>query len=158
MKIALGADHGGYALKETLKGYLEKESAHEIVDFGTYDEESCDYPDFARLVAEGVSSGRFERGIMVDTTGIASTIVGNKVSGVRATCPTEAFTADSARTHNDSNMLVLGAELMGENRAKQITDIWLETEFAGGRHKRRVDKIKQLDNEPDPGRSNSELN
>lgn len=145
LKIAIGADHGGYSLKETLNEYLHGEG-YEVVDFGTYDEESCDYPDFARLVAESVSSGRFDRGIMVDTTGIASTIVGNKVEGVRATCPTEAFTADSARTHNNSNMLVLGAELMGENRAKQITDIWLDTEFAGGRHKRRVDKINQLDN------------
>ncbi|MFB6355432.1 MAG: ribose 5-phosphate isomerase B [bacterium] len=145
MKIAIGADHGGYALKEQVKQTLQEETVHDIVDVGTYDEESCDYPDFARLVAEGVAEGRYDRGIMVDTTGIASAIVGNKVSGVRATCPTNEFTAMSARSHNNSNMLVLGSEQMGVNRADRIVDIWLNTEFDGGRHQRRVDKINQLD-------------
>lgn len=147
MKIALGADHGGFDLKEVVKTHLDDSDSHQVVDFGTYDTESCDYPDYARLVAEGVAGDSFERGIMVDTTGIASAIVGNKVEGVRATCPTNEFTANSAREHNNSNMLVLGAEQMGENRAKNIVDIWLETEFAGGRHQRRVDKINQLDRE-----------
>jgi len=145
MKIGFGADHGGYSLKEILKTYIESETTNEVVDFGTYEEESCDYPDFARLVAESVASGRCGRGVMVDTTGIASTIVGNKVSGVRATCPTNEFTANSAREHNNSNMLCLGAEQMGPNRAKTILDIWLETPFGGGRHQRRLDKINQLD-------------
>ncbi len=145
MKIAIGADHGGYQLKEAVKKHLDRETSHQVVDFGTYDEESCDYPDYARLVAEGVAGGNFERGIMVDTTGIASTIVGNKVKGVRATCPNNEFTANSSRVHNNSNMLVLGAELIGAKRAVKLVDLWLETEFGGGRHQRRVDKINQLD-------------
>jgi len=145
MKIALGADHGGFELKEILKSFLEDRPGVEIADFGTYDEESCDYPDFARLVAEAVSGGRFDRAVMVDTTGIASAIVGNKVESIRATSPTNEFTAESAREHNNSNMLCLGTEQMGENRAKRILDIWIETEFAGGRHQRRVNKINQLD-------------
>ncbi len=145
MKIALGADHGGYALKESIKLHLERETEHEVVDFGTYSDESCDYPDYARLVAEAVGGGGFDRAIMVDTTGIASAIVGNKVSGVRATSPTNEFTARSAREHNDSNMLVLGSELMGENRGRSLVELWLDTPFAGGRHQRRVDKINQLD-------------
>lgn len=145
MKVGLGADHGGFELKETLKRFLDRETDHEVVDFGTYDEESCDYPDYARLVAQSLGDGRVHRGIMVDTTGIASAIVGNKVEGVRATSPTNEFTARSAREHNNSNMLVLGAELMGPNRAQDIVTIWLDTEFAGGRHQRRVDKINQLD-------------
>ncbi|MGM0380945.1 MAG: ribose 5-phosphate isomerase B [bacterium] len=147
MKIAIGADHGGYQLKEAIKTHLDRETPHQVVDFGTYDEESCDYPDYARMVAEGVAADNFERGIMVDTTGIASTIVGNKVKGVRATCPTNEFTANSSRVHNNSNMLVLGAEQMGAGRAQKIVDLWLETEFGGGRHQRRVDKINQLDRE-----------
>ncbi len=145
MKIALGADHGGFQLKETVKNHLDRETSHQVVDFGTYSEESCDYPDYARLVAEGVAGDGFDRAIMVDTTGIASAIVGNKVAGVRATSPTNEFTTRSSREHNNSNMLVLGAEQMGENRAVKLVDLWLETPFAGGRHQRRVDKINQLD-------------
>jgi ribose 5-phosphate isomerase B len=145
MKIAIGADHGGFSLKESLKNHLAHNTSHQVVDYGTYDDESCDYPDFALLVADAVANGAADRGIMVDTTGIASTIVGNKVAGVRATCPTCDFTVRSSRVHNNSNMLVMGAELMGVNRATKMMEVWLKTEFAGGRHQRRVDKINRLD-------------
>ncbi len=146
MKIALGADHGGFTLKESIKNFLDGKAEYQVVDFGTYSTESCDYPDYARLVAEGVAGGSFDRAIMVDTTGIASAIVGNKVAGVRATSPTDEFTTRSSREHNNSNMMVIGAQLTGAGRAQQLVELWLKTPFAGGRHQKRLDKITQLEN------------
>lgn len=137
--IALGADHGGYALKEMLKAWLQAE--YTTIDCGTNGPESVDYPDFALAVAQSVASGRAWRGIMIDGAGIGSCMVANKVPGVRAAMCYDHATAVNSREHNDANLLTLGAGLIGSNLAKQIVETWLKTEFAGGRHAKRVDKI-----------------
>jgi ribose 5-phosphate isomerase B len=142
--VALGADHGGFALKETLKAHLEAQG-YTVIDCGTHSQDSVDYPDFARAVAELVSRGKAWRGVMVDGAGIGSCMVANKLPGVRASMCYDHASANNAREHNDANMLTLGAGLIGEALAKQITDVWLSTPFAGGRHARRVDKIAALD-------------
>jgi ribose 5-phosphate isomerase B len=142
--VALGADHGGYPLKETLKKHLE-EKGYSIVDCGTHSTDSVDYPDFACAVAVLVSEGKAWRGIMIDGAGIGSCMAANKVPGVRASMCYDHATANNAREHNDANVLTLGAGLLGINLAKQIVDTWLATPFAGGRHAKRVDKIIALD-------------
>ena len=141
MKISMGCDHGGYALKEHIKTYLE-EKGHEILDCGTYSTESCDYPDFGRAAAQAVADGKCERGIVICTTGIGISIAANKVSGVRCALCSESFSAEMTRRHNDANMLAMGAGLTGKNMAERIVDVFLTTEFEGGRHQRRVDKIE----------------
>jgi ribose 5-phosphate isomerase B len=138
--IALGADHGGFAMKETLKAYLQ-ELGYTIKDSGTFSSESVDYPDFAYAVAKLVSEGQVWRGIMIDGAGIGSCMTANKVPGVRASLCYDLSTAVNAREHNDANVLTLGGRLIGENLAKEIAKTWLETEFAGGRHESRVNKI-----------------
>lgn len=138
--VAIGADHGGYALKETLKVYLE-EIGYTSADCGTHSTDPVDYPDIALAVAQLVSSGRAWRGIAVDGAGIGSCMAANKVTGVRAAMCYDQATAVNSREHNDANVLTLGAGLIGPALAKQIVKIWLETEFGGGRHARRVDKI-----------------
>jgi ribose 5-phosphate isomerase B len=138
--IALGADHGGFAMKETLKAYLQ-ELGYAIKDCGTFSSESVDYPDFAYAVAKLVSEGQAWRGIMVDGAGIGSCMAANKVPGVRASMCYDLSTAVNSREHNDANVLTLGGRLIGENLAKAIVETWLETKFAGGRHQRRVNKI-----------------
>jgi ribose 5-phosphate isomerase B len=138
--IALGADHGGFAMKETLKIYLQ-ELGYAIKDCGTFSNESVDYPDFAYAVAKLVSEGQAWRGVMIDGAGIGSCMVANKVPGVRASLCYDLSTAVNSREHNDANVLTLGGRLIGENLAKEIVKTWLETEFAGGRHERRVNKI-----------------
>lgn len=142
--IALGADHGGYPLKEMLKNHLE-EKGYPVVDCGTHSTDPVDYPDFARAVAVLVSEGKAWRGIMIDGAGIGSCIAANKIPGVRASLCYDDATARNAREHNDANVLTLGAGLIGANLAKQIVDTWLETPFAGGRHARRVEKIINLE-------------
>jgi ribose 5-phosphate isomerase B len=142
--VALGADHGGFRMKEALKAHLE-DQGYEVVDCGTHSQDSVDYPDFARAVAALVSRGKAWRGIMIDGAGIGSCMVANKLPGVRASMCYDHATANNAREHNDANVLTLGAGLIGDNLAKQIADVWLTTPFAGGRHARRVDKIKALD-------------
>jgi len=142
--VALGADHGGYLLKETLKGYLN-EKGYRVIDCGTHSLESVDYPDFAIAVANKVASGGAERGIIVDGAGIGSCMAANKVAGVRAALCYDHATANNSREHNNANVLTLGAGLIGANLAKQIVDTFLTTEFGGGRHARRVDKIDALD-------------
>lgn len=142
--IALGADHGGFAMKETLKGYLQ-ELGYTVKDCGTFSSESVDYPDFAYAVAKLVSEGQAWRGIMIDGAGIGSCMVANKVPGVRASMCYDLSTAVNSREHNDANVLTLGGRLIGENLAKQIVKTWLETKFAGGRHERRVDKIMSVE-------------
>ncbi len=142
--VAIGADHGGFKMKESLKGYL-RELGQEVIDCGTNSTEAVDYPDFALAVAELVSQGRATRGILVDGAGIGSCMAANKVPGVRAAMCYDQSTALNSREHNDANVLTLGAGLIGEALARQIAKTWLETPFGGGRHARRVEKIMQIE-------------
>jgi ribose 5-phosphate isomerase B len=138
--IAIGADHGGYELKEILKKDVA-ELGYEVMDVGTHSKEPVDYPDLAHEVARAVSANRAWRGIMIDGAGIGSCIVANKVPGVRAGLAYDYASAVNSREHNDTNVLTLGAGLIGVNLAKQIVTVWLSTPFGGGRHVRRVNKI-----------------
>jgi len=142
--IAVGADHGGYELKEMLKGYLG-ELGYAVVDCGTDSTASVDYPDFAFAVARLVAQGRAWRGIIVDGAGIGSCMAANKVPGVRAAMCYDQATAVNSREHNDANVLTLGAGLIGPNLARQIVKRWLETPSGGGRHARRVNKIMEIE-------------
>ena len=142
--VALGADHGGFALKEALKSYLQ-ELGYAVLDCGTHSSESVDYPDFAYAVARLVSEGRAARGIMVDGAGIGSCMAANKVPGVRAAMCYDLSTAVNSREHNDANVLTLGGGLVGTNLARQIVKTWLSTGFGGGRHARRVNKIMAIE-------------
>jgi len=144
MKIAIGADHAGFALKEKLRLRLAGEG-HEVVDFGTNGPESCDYPDFAQPVAREVSEGRFDRGLLVCSTGIGMAIAANKIEGVRAAPAESEDEVRLTREHNDANVLTLGARYLDEQRAAALVDIFLQTTFSGGRHARRVAKIAQLE-------------
>lgn len=141
--VAIGADHGGYGMKEMLKTFLQ--GKYVVVDCGTDSTAAVDYPDFALAVAQLVSSGRAWRGIVVDGAGIGSCMVANKVPGVRAALCYDQATAVNSREHNDANVLTLGAGLIGEALAKQIVETWLKTDFGGGRHARRVDKIMDIE-------------
>lgn len=145
-KVAIGADHGGFLMKENLKTYLN-EKGYTVVDCGTNGTDSVDYPDFARAVAEKVANGEAWRGIMIDGAGIGSCMAANKVQGIRAAMCYDYATAHNAREHNNANLLTLGAGLIGPNLAQQIVLTFLETEFGGGRHARRVDKIMQIEKE-----------
>ncbi len=141
--IAIGADHGGYAMKEMLK--VELQDKYVVVDCGTNRTESVDYPDFALAVAQMVTSGQAWRGIMIDGAGIGSCMVCNKVPGVRAAMCYDYATAVNSREHNDANVLTLGAGLIGNNLARQIVETWLKTDFGGGRHAKRVEKIMEVE-------------
>ena len=138
--VAVGADHGGYALKENVKIYLA-ELGYAVTDLGTSNAEAVDYPDFAYAVAKAVADGAAWRGIMIDGAGIGSAMVANKVPGVRASLCYDVSSASNAREHNDANVLTLGGQLIGPNLARHIVKTWLSTEFGGGRHARRVEKI-----------------
>ena len=142
--IALGSDHGGYRLKEMLKQYIG-ELGYSVVDVGTNSEEACDYPDFAYAVASLVASGQATRGIMIDGVGVASAIVANKVSGIRAVPCYDEFVARSSREHNDANVLTLGGRIVGSELAKSLVKVWLGTSFGGGRHQARVQKIADVE-------------
>ena len=142
--VALGADHGGYPLKETVKAHLAS-LGYSVIDCGTNSTEAVDYPDFAYAVARLVSEGQAWRGIIVDGAGIGSAMAANKVPGVRAALCYDHATAVNSREHNDANVLTLGAGLIGPNLAKQIAETWLRTEFGGGRHAKRVDKIVEIE-------------
>lgn len=142
--VAIGADHGGFELKEALKADISA-LGFDVVDLGTNSKEAVDYPDFAHAVAQAVSAGRAWRGIIIDGAGIGSCIVANKVPGVRAGMAYDVSSANNSREHNDTNVLTLGAGLIGVNLAKQIVKIWLTTEFAGGRHLPRVEKISAVE-------------
>lgn len=142
--IALGADHGGFDLKELLKSDLTA-LGYDYIDVGTNGKESVDYPDFAHEVAKLVSSGKAWRGIMIDGAGIGSCIVANKVPGVRAGMAYDYSSALNSREHNDTNVLTLGAGLIGANLAKQIVAVWLATPFGGARHERRIQKISAVE-------------
>lgn len=145
MKISLACDHGGYELKENIKKWLE-ERGLEVVDFGCHSTESCDYPDFAEAAARAVASGECEKGIVVCTTGIGVSICANKVRGVRCALCADTLSAEMTRRHNNTNMLALGAGIVGKNLAQRIVEVWLNTEFEGGRHQRRVDKMMDIEN------------
>ena len=142
--VAIGSDHGGYDLKENLKPYLE-ELGYDVRDVGAYNKGAVDYPDFTHEVARQVSGGKAWRGIMIDGAGIGSCIVANKVPGIRAGMAYDYSSAVNSREHNDTNVLTLGAGLIGINLARQIVKIWLSTEFAGGRHVPRIEKITAVE-------------
>lgn len=144
MKISIACDHGGYDLKESLKKWLS-ENNYEVIDYGTNSKDSCDYPDFGRLAAEAVRDKVVDKGIVICTTGIGMSIVANKVKGIRCALVSNTEGASLTRRHNDSNVLALGAKFTDDALAKEITKIWLETEFEGGRHQRRVDKIMDIE-------------
>lgn len=142
--IAVGSDHGGYALKQQILRYL-KENGFEYKDYGCFSEQSVDYPDFALPVAEAVAGGEAERGILVCGTGIGVSIAANKVPGVRAALCHDCFSAKATREHNDSNVLTMGERVIGSGLALEIVDIWLHTPYAGGRHQARIDKITAIE-------------
>lgn len=143
--IAIASDHGGYALKEHIKAYLAAKGIT-CEDFGTESAESCDYPIFGRAAARAVAEGRCERGIVICTTGIGISITANKVKGIRCALCGDVVSAELTRRHNDANMLAIGAGVTGTNLALEILDAFLSSEFEGGRHQRRVDLIKEVEN------------
>ncbi len=142
--VCIGGDHTGFKAKEILKAYL-KERSYQVFDVGTLNEQSCDYPDFAFEVAKKIIMKEVDFGIIIDATGIPSAITANKVPGIRAATCYNEFTANSAREHNNANVLVLGAKALGEETLKSILDTWLKTKFGGGRHQRRLDKITAIE-------------
>ena len=144
MKIAIGADHAGFELKEKIRNWLAQQGL-DVRDEGTSSLESVDYPDYARAVGEDVSAKRADLGILVCGSGIGMAIAANKVPGVRAAYVTSEYEAQMSREHNDANVLTLGARVVNEAQAIGIVDKWLHTDFAGGRHQRRVEKIAEIE-------------
>ena len=145
MKISIASDHGAVDMKNMLVSYLESKG-HEVTDFGTHTTASCDYPEFAAAAANAVASGECERGIVLCTTGIGMSIAANKVKGIRCALLSDPVSARLTREHNDTNMMALGAGVVGQIMAQQIVDIWLGTEFSGGeRHQRRIDKLMAVE-------------
>ncbi len=142
--VALGADHGGFALKEELKSHL-REWGYTPLDLGTSSSEAVDYPDYAEAVANAIVRGDAWRGVVIDSAGIGSSIAANKVPGARAALCYDRATARNSREHNDANILSLGARLIPADVAREILVVWLETEFGGGRHQKRVDKIRAIE-------------
>ena len=140
MKISIGCDHGGFALKQTLRDHLQAQG-HELVDVGCYSQDSCDYPDFGAAAARLVAEGQCARGIVICTTGIGISISANKVKGVRCALCGDPWSAEMTRRHNDANVLAIGAGVTGPLLARQIVTAFLTHEFEGGRHQRRVDKV-----------------
>lgn len=143
--IAVGADHAGFELKTLLVEHL-KENGYDVQDVGTHSEESVDYPDYAAKVAKTVASRRAGKGILVCGSGLGVAIAANKIDGVRAVTANTAELARLSRLHNDANVLAVGARIIEPGTAKEIVDSWLQTEYEGGRHQRRVDKITRLEN------------
>ncbi len=138
MKIVVGSDHGGYAVKEAMKEFLQK-LGHEVTDVGTDSDSSVDYPDYAERVARAVSSGEFERGLLCCGTGIGMSMTANKVPGIRAAVCHNAYTAEMSRRHNDANVLCLGGRVLSVEEAQEILRVWMEASFDGKRHERRVE-------------------
>ena len=145
MNISIACDHGAFDLKERLKAHLTSQG-HQVTDCGTHSTDSCDYPDFGVAAARLVADGTCERGVVLCTTGIGMSIAANKVRGVRCALCHEPLSAEMTRRHNDANMLAMGAAITGEALAERILDVFLATEFEGGRHQRRVDKVTALEN------------
>src|SRR5437870_5033460 len=146
MKIIVGNDHRGFAVKQKLTAYI-KSLGHEVIDAGSFSEEYSDYPDFAFIVAERVGAGECERGLLLCGTGTGMCIAANKVHGVRAASCHDLVTAEMSRRHNDANVLCLSADLLGEELIDRMMRIWLQTDFEGGRHARRVEKISKFEQE-----------
>jgi len=144
MRVSIGCDHRGYQVKCRLLPLLE-DLGHQIIDRGTDSSESIDYPDIAALVAGDISTGQADRGILICGTGIGMAIAANKLAGVRATPCNDVFSAEMCRRHNDVNVLCLSGDLLGEGDINKLVEIWINTEFEGGRHARRVDKIGGLE-------------
>ena len=144
MHIAIGSDHAGFDLKQAIISLLS-ELGHSYEDFGCYNTSSVDYPDIGRSVAEAVSQGRFEQGILVCSTGVGMSIVANKVRGIRAALCQDTFSARRAREHNDANVLCLGEWVIGQGLAREVVSTYLCSGFVGGRHARRVEKIQALE-------------
>ena len=144
MKIAIGADHRGFGLKEKIKEHLSEHGV-EVKDFGTVGEEPCDYPDVAKVLAEAVGKGEVESGILVCNSGIGMSIVANKVKGVRVALCRDVQDAKASRSHNDANLLTLGAGRTDPKSSFEIIETWLKTPFEGGRHERRVKKIEEME-------------
>ncbi len=144
MLVGIGSDHGGFRLKEDIKQFLT-EKGIEFRDFGTHSTDSVDYPDISRAVAEEVASAKCDRGIIICGTGIGVCIAANKVKGIRAALCHDTFSAQMSREHNDANILTMGERVIGFGLARAIVEKWLATEFAGGRHARRVCKISEIE-------------
>ena len=145
MKISVGCDHGALALKNKVVAHLTAQG-HEVLDFGTHTPDSCDYPEFAAAAAKAVASGECEKGIVLCTTGIGVSISANKVDGIRCALLSDVWSAKMTRLHNDTNMMAIGAGVVGENLALEIVDTWVGTEFSGeARHQRRIDKVMALE-------------
>lgn len=144
--IALACDHGALDLKNAIKKHLE-ELGYATKDFGTYTKDSCDYSDFGAYAAKAVAAGECDRGIVCCTTGIGISITANKVKGIRCALLSDVMSARLTRQHNDTNMMALGAGVVGEKLALEIVDTWLNTAFEGGRHQRRIDKMMALEND-----------
>lgn len=143
MKIAIGTDHAGFRYKEKIKTLLSSHD-YEVRDFGTFSDESCDYPDFIFPVAKAVSSGEYDRGIVLGGSGNGEAIAANKIQGIRCAVCWNALSAEMARRHNDANILSLGQRMIDEDMLDKIVQTWLETPFDGGRHERRIQKIEEL--------------
>lgn len=146
MQIGLACDHAGFELKEELKAFL-KSLGVKAIDMGAFNEDSVDYPDFGMLVAEKVSRGELEKGILICGTGIGMSMVANKFPRIRAAVANDLYSSRCSREHNDANILIMGGRTVGKDLAKEIVRVWLETPFAGGRHKRRIEKIEALERE-----------
>ena len=145
MKVAIGCDHAGLTLKNAVVEHL-KQRGFEITDCGTYDSASCHYPVFAQKVAEAVTSGAAEKGILVCGTGVGMSMAANKIKGIRAACVSDCFSAEATRAHNDANIVCFGQRVVGEGLAFKIVDTFLDTKFEGGRHQIRIDMVNELDN------------
>ncbi len=145
MKLAIGCDHGGFELKEEILTFLKSVANLDVTDYGTMDGNSVDYPDYAKKVSESVASGTIDRGILICGTGIGMSIVANRYPNIRAALCHDHFTAQMSREHNDANILVMGERVVGKGVALEIVKTWLDTEFAGGRHQKRLDKITAIE-------------
>ena len=144
--LAIGSDHGGFYLKQTVIKHLQDRGI-DVKDFGTYTPDSCDYSDYGILAAKAVASGQCERGVLLCTTGIGMSMTANKVKGIRCALLSDLMSARLTRQHNDANVIAMGAAVLGEKLALEILDVFLTTEFQGGRHQRRIDKFMALENE-----------
>ena len=145
MKIAIGCDHGALELKDLMVAHLTKKG-HEVKDFGTYTKDSCDYPEFAAAAAKAVANGECDKGIVLCTTGIGVSITANKIKGIRCALLSDVMSARMTREHNDTNVMAIGAGVVGQMLALEIADTWLGTEFSGeARHQRRIDKVMALE-------------
>ena len=144
--ISIASDHGGYRLKEHIKAYLTAKGIN-VLDCGCDSQESCDYPIFAKAAAVAVADGRCEKGIVICTTGIGISIAANKIKGIRCAHCADCLEAEMTRRHNDANMMAIGAGFTGKNMAERMVEVFLTTEFEGGRHERRVNKMMALEQE-----------